>query len=60
LEIDAMEHWWNRIPCAKIHLVVLRDTQYPILQFLYVFLQGFTEGCPPQKWIFVLILHIKK
>ena len=46
-----MQLCWKQVLCAKIHLVILRDTQYPILQFLYVFLQGFTEGCPPDLWI---------
>lgn len=46
-----MQLCWKQTLCAKIHLVILRDTQYPILQFFYVFLQGFTEGCPPDLWI---------
>ena len=46
-----MQLCWKQALSAKIHLVILRDTQYPILQFFYVFLQGFTEGCPPDLWI---------
>ena len=42
-----MQLCWKQVLCVKIHLVILRDTQYPILQFFYVFLQGFAEGCPP-------------
>ena len=47
-----MKQCWNRIPCVKIYLVSSGDIQCHALQRITLYCTRFTEGCPPDLWIF--------